>query len=498
MPDMNGIELIEELRKIGFEGKIAILSGYSDFEYARQALRLDVDDYILKPVTIDNLEKMIKKIIEQLEKEMNAKVEQMRLIQRLQEYEPYVAKEWMKSVLTGTLEEKNNTLVPEPRKIWLEYKHIVLGIEMLRKGRLVDADTKNWNLFRFAAGNIIEEIAIQKWKFAHYSELHGSHGAVLIHLDPVTASSQEAMKIKINETCAEIISSVLTYLRVSIQIGVGEIKDNYKEIADSTEEAFQALLLKQKPSNAIINVFEATKTFVEDRNEYKPSKLQQDRPVKLLRLLSEAIMTSSQSDVNKITSEYIKQVQNLQPVTPLFVQVLGAELWHTFSSALLNSGVEMEKLYPDINLISELELISKISQLEEWFFEKMDVYFNSRTNSVSYKHKQTIDFMLAYIHGHLDQPLTLDELATQLFISKNHLNQIFKKATGDTFMTYLTRARMEKARALLQEGKYMIYEIAERVGFSNVPYFSTLFKKHFGLSPSDINNKYRNVIIDKN
>lgn len=501
MPDMNGIEMIEALRKDGYEGKVVILSGYSDFEHARQALRLNVDDYISKPVTVDNLEKIILKMTSQLEKEMHAKMEQVKLKQKLREYEPFVTKGWIKEVLTGTIEDRNIAFIPEPKEIWLERHHLVLGVELLRIGRLDIADNRDWNLFRFAVGNVIEEVVVKEWRFAHYSELHGSHGALLLHLDPSLTKDLEQLRRKLEETCALMTKIVFEYLKVSINIGIGTVKENYNHIADSTEEAFQALLLKQKPLPILNNTFEYehSKHSIKESNGTKNSLEHEDRPVKLLRLLSDAIITANQSEVNKLVSEYMKQVQRLQPVTPLYVQVLGAELWYTLSSALLNSGVEMEKIYPNMNLISELEKISKLSQLVDWFLSKLELFYNSRlTNHVSYKHKQTIEFMLEYIHGHLDKQLTLDELAGLLFISKNHLNQIFKKATGDTFNTYLTRVRMEKAKALMQEGKYMIYEIAEKVGYLNVPYFSTIFKKHVGQSPSDINNKYRNVIIDKN
>jgi len=69
------------------------------------------------------------------------------------------------------------------------------------------------------------------------------------------------------------------------------------------------------------------------------------------------------------------------------------------------------------------------------------------------------------------------------------LNRMFKKATGETFTNYLIRVRMEKAKALLAEGKHMIYEIAEKVGYKNVAYFSSIFKKHYGSNPSELGKK---------
>lgn len=94
--------------------------------------------------------------------------------------------------------------------------------------------------------------------------------------------------------------------------------------------------------------------------------------------------------------------------------------------------------------------------------------------------------MTGYIHEHYAEDLTLAELSEKLYISRNHLSIIFKNMTGETFNNYLTRVRIEKARELLLQRTMLVYEVAERVGYKNVPYFSTLFKKITGMNPTDL------------
>ncbi|RRJ65108.1 helix-turn-helix domain-containing protein [Paenibacillus oralis] len=102
------------------------------------------------------------------------------------------------------------------------------------------------------------------------------------------------------------------------------------------------------------------------------------------------------------------------------------------------------------------------------------------------KHRKAVQFMIDYIHKHYAEDLTLEQLASQLYISKNYLNQLFKKVTGETFTNYVIRVRIERAKALLLEGNHLIYEVSEMVGYQNVPYFSTLFKKYCSVSPSEM------------
>ncbi|MDL2317871.1 response regulator [Eubacteriales bacterium OttesenSCG-928-A19] len=104
----------------------------------------------------------------------------------------------------------------------------------------------------------------------------------------------------------------------------------------------------------------------------------------------------------------------------------------------------------------------------------------------NHRHKETVSFMVQYIHEHYQEDICLEDLSKQLFLSRNYLNQVFKRETGETFTNYLIRVRMEKAKELLLGGQYFIYEVAEMVGYSNAPYFSNLFRKLTGYKPSDL------------
>ncbi|MDR7078694.1 YesN/AraC family two-component response regulator [Neobacillus niacini] len=107
-------------------------------------------------------------------------------------------------------------------------------------------------------------------------------------------------------------------------------------------------------------------------------------------------------------------------------------------------------------------------------------------NKVNIRHKQAVEYMIQYINENYNERITINDLSEQLYISRNYLSQIFKKATGLSFNQYINKVRMEKAKCLISEGQYLIYEIAEKVGFKNTPYFSSLFKKYTGMNPTDL------------
>lgn len=160
MPVMNGLDMIEQLRKnTGYSGKVIILSGYSDFEYARQALRLNVSDYLSKPISLPTLKSVLNEAISDLEEQEELRMKQDELLQKLQLYEPFVEKEWVKSAAAGALQHSGlQTEIPEPYRYWTDFDHTVIGIELISDQRAANLSLPDWSLLRFAISNMVCEI----------------------------------------------------------------------------------------------------------------------------------------------------------------------------------------------------------------------------------------------------------------------------------------------------------------------------------------------------
>ncbi|GGA13641.1 DNA-binding response regulator [Paenibacillus marchantiophytorum] len=468
MPVMNGLEMIEKLRETNFPGELIILSGYTDFEYARQALRLQVSDYLSKPVTVEELRIVLTRVIKELEAKEFIKMEQEEVKKRLLLHEPFSQQEWLKSVITGTF--ASQSLPPADMAYWLDRSHLVIGIELLSTVRTANLSLIDWHLFRFALANIIREILTEDWPESDFIELHSHHAAIMFHIEP-TLSSDEARQ-RITAVGERITHCVRTYLQLTLRLGMGQMKASWQQISDSTEEAFLDLLQMS--------------------NTLPPSKLSSTstdlaiRPIKFYQELAEAIVYSKEETAAQIVEAYILQLQSMPTITPAYLQYLCTELWTIFAYSLYSVGTVLDELFPDMNLQLELNQILTPTHLQQWLGNKIHIIATSRHWHENSKHKEIVDFMTQYAHTHYAEEINLEDMSKQLYLSRNYLNQIFKKATGETFTNYVIQVRMKKAQALLAEGKYLIYEISEKVGYKNVPYFSSIFKKYAGVSPSEI------------
>ncbi|MHA6530065.1 response regulator transcription factor [Paenibacillus sp. BAC0078] len=479
MPVMSGLDMMEQLRKEGFQGKIIILSGYSDFEHARQALRFQVSDYVSKPISVPTLKSILSKVIGELEEEEEKRIKQKESELKMKLYEPFVEKEWVRSAAVGTLDHayKDNTHLPPAYHYWLERKHVTVGIELIRDERASCLSLSDWNLFRFAVSNIACEVACKLFPDVEYTELHSTRALLIIHPDAV---HPDELDKKLEELGIGLIDSIGCYLKLVTRIGIGGVKDTWTRISDSTEEAFRAM---DQRALRIAPAFEVYRYQENSSGDQGRATL---FPVKFSYKLATAMRASQESEAHQLVIDFISEMKKQDGVSQGAVQILGSELWGIITYSLYESGLVLDNLFAHDQIAKEISSLSGPDQLESWLIDKITRICSSRQWKGSSKHRQIVDFMTSYIHEHYAEELTLAELSDKVFISRNHLSIIFKNFTGETFNNYLTRVRIEKARELLMERNMLVYEVAEQVGYKNIPYFSTLFKKIIGMNPTEI------------
>ncbi|MEC0334016.1 response regulator transcription factor [Paenibacillus macerans] len=479
MPSMSGIDMIEQLRKEGYPGKFVIFSGYSDFEHARQALRFNVSDYVSKPISVPTLKTILSKVIGELAREREQQQKQGEMEQKLSLYEPFVEKEWVRSAAAGTLDlfYREAGRLPEPYRYWSEVGHVAVAVDLVRDERANSAGLSDWNLFRFAISNITGEVARKMFSRIEYTELHSTRAVLLVHPQP--EEPEERLAAKLAELGRNLIDAVKSCLKLVILVGIGGLKRQWLEIPDSTEEAFRAIDLRTGRTEPGYYLY------MYKKEESASQGTVETMPVKFYVELASAIKASQEETAKRLVADYLGRLGPRKALTPEYVQVLASELWGVFTYCLYEAGVVLDDLVPGERITKELVGLTSLEQLSEWLSAKISFICASRQWRGNSKHRQVVDFMTQYIHEHYAEEVTLAELSEKIYISRNHLSIIFKNMTGETFNNYLTRVRIEKARELLMERKMLVYEVAERVGYKNVPYFSTLFKKMTGLNPTD-------------
>lgn len=465
MPFMNGIEMIEQLKSEGFSGRFVILSGYNDFEYARTAIRLGVDDYLTKPVTVEQIRSVLSATIEKLEETYLNRLENG----QLQASDPSES-EWLLSVLNG---QNQIQVLPDRLKFWQNLQHVAILMEVSWTERIRGLSIADWNLFKFAVSNIVEEIMEQETCNFRFVWLFGNHAALLIQASKNL--DQPAVVNDAHRIGEMIVRQMMTYLGLSLRYAVGNVKPDWGRIKESADEAMQRLFENFRAVLDVHGRSEAQAVF---------------SLAELVQQIAGSLQKEEETEAMELFRLYLKRraEQHHESPNPVYYSVLAAELWELLNSALQLAGITVPHR-DEGHSLREMRKIASLTEIEGWLQKQIHDIRKHKAPVIHEKHRKAVQYMIEYVHNHYAEDVTLEELASKLYISKNYLNQLFKKVTGETFTNYVIRVRIEKARSLLLEGKYLIYEIAEMVGYDNVPYFSTLFKKYCGVSPSELLKK---------
>jgi two-component system response regulator YesN len=466
MPNMNGIEMIEQLKKRGVSSRFVILSGYNDFEYARTALRLGVDDYLTKPVTVEQIHNVLASVIGKLEED---------LLQRLESSADRTAAslrkdEWLLAHLNGWSQDTE-----PPAVLGENGKFAVMVIEVVWTERIRSISLADWNLFKFAVSNITAEVAEQEWPASSFVWLFGNHAALLLQ-SPLAESDERILQA--GQTLGQRMTDLMkSYLGLDVRIALGGIKLDWRKIRESGNEAMQSLFEMQPQPDGLERVSADQADVGADADELFL--------IDYFTSITKALQAGDDDEVMRLIRLYMRSRQPDQREEPLFYRVLAAEVWTLLHNALLTAGIA-GKSEDEGLVMRELSSMTELVKIEEWLERQIAALRRQQSPVIHEKHRKAVQFMIEYVHAHYAEDITLEQLAAQLYISKNYLNQLFKKVTGETFTNYVIRVRIEKAKALLMDGSYLIYEVSEMVGYQNVPYFSTLFKKYCGVSPSEL------------
>ena len=356
MPYMDGLTLCERVRKSYPNIKLLIFSGFDEFEYAKQAMRLNVAEYILKPVNLKELSGILKKTAEGLDEEIRQRRSVDELERNYRSAMPILKQSFLLNLIRGGMDEK----------------------EIGKKAEEYGIDLRN----------------ARKWVVAA-AETEKGQGDLELGLLSVQKFLEDSLK---------------GYYRMEV----------FRSMDDRL---------------CII-------TAIDDRN--------------------------TQTDLISLLNEICREC--------------GRILDRTVTMGVGHSCTALENA--DQAYQSALEALRyKRDQLTGTAIYISDIQAENENASA-----RMVSEARRYIAEHYHDPeLSADEICRQLHVSPNYFSTIFKRETGQTYIAYLTGIRMEKAVELLKDTQLKTYAIAERVGYQEQNYFSYVFKKTFGVSPS----KYR-------
>jgi len=454
MPIMNGVELLQQIRELNLNTQVIVISGYSDFEYTKAAIKANGVDYILKPFHRRELEEALKKAVDawnELESVKQSEAERGHIVRKadaLLDEKKLAAFARGESPLTdGIMRLFTKLGLPQ---------HL-LSISVILPRKRMDIVSSRFEmdeeLFFFAVDNIacnaIEDCPSYLCRLDDYQWLmivagsseHRSAASLPVQLERVRRAWQQT-------------------LRLEVLIGQAEGNWSIAELHQAIGQATNKLLASDVLSGEVIA---ATATAADI-----PAFMNQQF------ILQKAIETGNKSFVLDIVGKYGESLRQQGTLALKELQICSLE-----ANLLLRKLVSQQTLTTPIPYLPLW-----ISDLEEW--EKMlqqQIWVLLETKSGATHGSKEIEAIKAYLNASFYEDISFATLSEKFHLSPQYISKRFKETYQTTVISYLTELRIEKARALLSNTNMQVAQIANQLGYVDEYYFGKVFKKQTGLSP---------------
>jgi len=462
MPMLSGIELAKKALEVHPELSIVFISGYEDFQYAKQAIALKADGYILKPVDDKEIVETLKRTVAELEEKRKKSAPPERLQPGAREFiRSNFVLQLLEGALAGeTLAKLLADYAPElqgrSRAAFIEVDDVVKSGPS--SGERLQGDTEQ--LLSEITAYIEEQRLGWTCRASHYQigvalcepPERNSEAELQQLLRHVTEATGHSVTIAAGEAAEGPEGLPQSYLQAKTLIGGKMFLGKNRLITAKTEK--QTKPSESKDIDQILNeIFTAMASY---------------SLVKIVDSLEELFQLVQRFE-HRVT------VYNFSIHVMTKLDSYLRQLNETFQSLL---GWDLKQW----DIVHSFDTVDDIQRwLRRVLFEISEMLYLKKQN----KNRKLFQEIEQYIDERLSEEITLREVANYFSYSPNHLGVLFKEQMGENFGEHVARKRMELARQLLSTSKLKIYEISYQVGFKNMAYFSRQFKEHFGISPGD-------------
>lgn len=476
MPYMDGLMLAERLRQKYPSIKILIFSGFDDFEYAKQAIKLNVTEYILKPVNVEELTLILKRIKFNLDEEIEQKRNVNLLRENYRNSLPIIREHFLNDVVQGNLSpEIIEERIAEYRIPIAGAKKWVAAVVNVEPREHSERKTlslhEEQELIPISVRQLVDEKLKESYRFVLFN--------ASTELTAIVAVDAHNTQTGLIDLFGDICRESRRILEVPITIGIGHSCTQIKDISNSFRSALNALGYK-----AIIGT--GSTIYINDVEPLHYGKLLFEG--KEESELIAAIKFGPKEQIEAVVRNIVNKMDDAK---------VHARQHQVYILNVVNCVIKLTQQY-DLALPQMLGLegdlldipktIRKRDEFSQWLLAascSINEAINQERDNTT---KNTIQEAKQYILEHYQNPdLSVEMICRHLHMSQAYFSTMFKKETGQAYIAYLTEVRLNKAVELLNTTEDKTYIIASKVGYQEQNYFSYVFKKQFGISPT----KYR-------
>ncbi|MEH7081245.1 response regulator [Neobacillus drentensis] len=471
MPKMNGIELTKRLKELNPNLQVVILSCHSEFEFAKQALKLQVQDYIVKDMfDPEDLCGVIKKVKENIDHEKMKSLKQLQLQHMLDKNRENVKERFIRQTINQSqISEKEWLIDANALGLQLDKKGYTATLAFVHDFHLAKEQYLSEDNVTFAINNVLEDLIKE-------SKLDAAPFPLTANEFIIFFPSLQSLKIGSFDdsfgSMKKIQKALKKYLNIDLSFLIG---DDCSRLADIKQEL--SLLLSSKHQSFYMQPGTILKReLVQAAKEDLFSKY--DEASSDFR---ELLLTKDENRIIPIVSKWIHHIEekNYPPelVKEWLLKLLIDLKIKLQALQLFRQDHAIECLHQEIlmsKFLCELRVLL-IDYFKSFLYLSNEVYNQTKRTEI-------LD-AISYVSMNLEKRVSLEEVAGHLFLNQSYFSRLFKKEMGETFVEYVTKMKITRAKELLEQTTDSVGKICERLGYDNQSYFIKLFKNHVGFTP---------------
>ncbi|WP_372630253.1 response regulator [Cohnella sp.] len=481
MPNMDGIAMSQRVAEAYPPIKFIFVSGHDDVDYLKSAMKVSAVDYIFKPVNLQELGAVIQRVAAEMDAERSERQLRQELLVKLKEGMPLLREKFLLSLIG---DGAPNTNIGE-RVAFLEldltvdaaYWVLVLSVDDMADV-LGSRSERDRQLLWYSVLNIYQELIDTYFRGYAFEHRNGEFVGVLRAADADAAAPDMAEALL--ALAGDVRSNLERWLKLSVTIGISDRAEGLADLAHAYRQAREAADYKwYLGKNRIITM-----------NSLETAASEADGAPKYDHELNAQLLSALKADDADKLGEAVDRIfANLaynRPGGLKYGRNMCLQLVLAAGQLLMELGAqspELEAMEAELwEALFDKETLGEMKQLlESYLASAMSRIREKRTGKVANVVERIRGFIeQRYSDGHL----TVADIGKAVYLSPTYVSLLFKQETGQTVGEYLTQVRVDKAKQLLRDPQYKFYDICYAIGYTDPSYFTKLFKKVTGVTPS--------------
>ena len=498
MPYLDGIAFIREVRRLYPDIVLIILSGYDEFTYAQTAIRYNVSEYVIKPVTTQDMEALLERVRTQLDEERDKALDVKRLTNLFEQALPMLREKFLVSLLSPLRSGDRRELVQRAKDYGLDLDHDLYIVALFEPEDFPGPEgIDTAHLTPLAMHGVAEDAFAIAAEGERPIVFLNENQVILLFRSRNMSGSQGFIDLFVKHvlrSCRQLTSWMARYLARPSPIAVGSPEKDIRDISRSYMEALIALNYSATlPDQALLYIGDLKHGETSDATRITPRRLDPSLRSELATAIKTGVEEQITALVDKLAAASVMDGSPdagavgsfLVEMLSFFAELASSYGWNLYD--IMATGTPEER-----DPLGEMLAASSFGKADKWCAQVAVKLHGHIAGMRRNSQNRFIENARGHIfERHADPAFGLEQVCDLIGVSTSYFSSIFRKETGETFIRYLTLVRIDHAKELLRNTELKSYEIAGEVGFSEPNYFSFSFKRLTGVSPSQYRQQVR-------